>query len=160
MADLTYEEKQSMYRNGEYKFSAPPVSPGLWEERDWIAYIDAGNGWLPADRNPDRMTEGRRERIVKLVRQLEDFAAYVHDCLLARAEYEEDRGSYVPTPEHQTAYELVTSGVRSTMYPYVEIKDLDLLYQINRAACLPDDEPLRQQISDYLLRYWPQLVED
>lgn len=44
---MTYEQKVLLYRAGKYVFKAPPVCTALWDERAWIAWIDACKGWWP-----------------------------------------------------------------------------------------------------------------
>lgn len=43
---LTEEEKLVKYRAGDYLFPVPPVVTTLWEEEDWIAFIDNHGVWL------------------------------------------------------------------------------------------------------------------
>ena len=42
---LTYAQKIAAYEAGLYRFKVPPVCTARWERDDWIAYIDAYNGW-------------------------------------------------------------------------------------------------------------------
>lgn len=43
---LTKEEKQAKYKAGQYLFPAPPVPTVLWNDGDWINYIDLHGIWL------------------------------------------------------------------------------------------------------------------
>lgn len=45
-APVTQAEKIQAYREGRYRFPAPPVSHALWSESAWVAYIDANGQWL------------------------------------------------------------------------------------------------------------------
>lgn len=49
MVEYTAEQKQAMYRAGQYVFNAPPVCTVLWSEAIWIKWIDGANGWRPPD---------------------------------------------------------------------------------------------------------------
>ena len=44
---MTYDQKVALYREGKYMFKAPPVCTTLWDEKEWIAWVTACNGWLP-----------------------------------------------------------------------------------------------------------------
>jgi hypothetical protein len=46
LLELTKEKKLELYRAGLYRFKAPPVCCRLWNESDWITFIDAYGGWL------------------------------------------------------------------------------------------------------------------
>lgn len=37
--------KLEAYKAGKYKFKCPSVTPRLWNDQDWINWIDACNGW-------------------------------------------------------------------------------------------------------------------
>ena len=43
--DLTYKQKQLLYRHNEYTFDPPPVPTRLWDEDAWIRYIDLHGIW-------------------------------------------------------------------------------------------------------------------
>jgi len=43
---LTYEQKQKLYRAGQYVMAPPPVPTRCWSEKSWIHHIDATGGWL------------------------------------------------------------------------------------------------------------------
>jgi len=49
MTEYTQEQKMEMYKNGEYRFKAPPVCTGRWDDAAWIAFIDAYDGWTPKE---------------------------------------------------------------------------------------------------------------
>lgn len=46
MNNLTFEQKEILFRDGYYAFKAPPVCPEQWTFRDWINFIDTYGGWL------------------------------------------------------------------------------------------------------------------
>ena len=37
---------RQQYKDGNYKFDAPPVCTSYWTEDDWICYITKCNGWV------------------------------------------------------------------------------------------------------------------
>lgn len=37
--------KLEAYKAGKYQFKCPSVTPRLWNDQDWINWIDASNGW-------------------------------------------------------------------------------------------------------------------
>ncbi len=44
--NLTHEQKLFGYRNGLYRFKAPPVCTANWNTESWIKWIDACDGWF------------------------------------------------------------------------------------------------------------------
>ena len=42
-------EKVALYLSGMYEFRAPPVCTHLWNDGDWIRFVDSYKGWLPAE---------------------------------------------------------------------------------------------------------------
>ena len=43
---MTYKEKQTLYREGDYEFPPPPVCHANWDEESWINFIDKEGRWL------------------------------------------------------------------------------------------------------------------
>ena len=43
--EMDDQKKIDLYRKGHYGFSCPSVCTMMWTEKDWIAYIDACEGW-------------------------------------------------------------------------------------------------------------------
>lgn len=39
------ERKKALYKAGKYRFKVPPVSTGMWNDEDWIRYVDSSGGW-------------------------------------------------------------------------------------------------------------------
>lgn len=42
---MDYNQKLDQYKNGQYRFKAPPVCTARWDDDAWIKWIDACNGW-------------------------------------------------------------------------------------------------------------------
>lgn len=42
---MTREQKLEKYKQGRYLFKCPPVCTHLWDENDWLNYVDACNAW-------------------------------------------------------------------------------------------------------------------
>lgn len=46
--------KLEAYKAGHYRFKAPPVYSGNWDDAAWVAYIDAYKGWtVPVEGDTD-----------------------------------------------------------------------------------------------------------
>jgi len=43
---MTYEQKVTMYRAGQYRFKCPPVCTAFWDTDSWIKWIDACGAWV------------------------------------------------------------------------------------------------------------------
>ena len=43
---IPYETRKSLYQTQQYEFPVPPVCTYLWNEEDWIKYIDESGKWI------------------------------------------------------------------------------------------------------------------
>lgn len=43
---MNYSDKIKLYRAGKYRMPVPPVTTALWNESDWIRFIDNKGEWI------------------------------------------------------------------------------------------------------------------